>query len=124
MVETLYITNTAGSSTGLPATDTSLLSGNIKATQYKNVRITSSVQITTSGTSALNNISLKIKLGATTLATITYKPLAELRVITVPVEYIGDVSAGGSVSITASASSADATQTTIIARNLYVHSLE
>lgn len=123
MGEVLYVTNTAGSSTALAATDTSLLSGNIKANLHKNVRIVSSVQITTTGTSLTNAISLKIKIGSTTLATITHRPLAEVRVITIPVEYVGDVSAGGAVSITASASSLDA-QTTFVARNLYVHALE
>lgn len=119
MGEVLYVTNTPGGSTALAATDTSLLSGNIKANLHKFVRIYSSVQITTTGTSLTNAISIKIKIGSTVLATITHRPLAEVRVITIPVEYIGDVSAGGAVSITQSASSADA-QTTFIARNIYV----
>jgi hypothetical protein len=119
MGEVLYVTNTPGGSTALAATDTSLLSGNIKAHLNKNVKISSSVQITTTGTSLTNNISFKIKLGSTVLATIIHKPQALVDVKTINLEWMGDTAAGGAVSITQSASSADA-QTTMIARNLYV----
>ena len=130
MGEALLINNTAGASPALAATDTTLITGVVKANQYKSVRIQSTVQISTTGTTVARTITLKIKLGSTVIATNTVVTLPEIRTVNQNIEYITNtaaandsIGAGGTLTIAAIGSAADA-QTTLIAKNLYVHSVE
>jgi len=123
MAEVLFATNTASASPTIPNTDTAISSGNIKANMYKWTKVTAKIQVTTSGTSATNTISYKLKLGSTTLATASFKTDAVARIIPFHVEYLGDLSAGGAVSVTHSASAADANTTSQVTA-LYVEGIE
>lgn len=135
MGEALLINNTAGSALGLQATDTTLISGVVKAHQYKSVRLQSTIQLAMSASAAARTITLKFKIGSTVIATSTVVTGAGATVGAVTFnqnfEYITNtaaandsIGAGGTISVTAAGSSADATNTVLTAKNLYVTSVE
>lgn len=135
MPEAILISNLdSGSVSLVGATDTLVQAVNVKPTTYDNIRYDATVQITTTGTSALNPITIKLKMtpiGGTpvTVATWQYKPLAEVRITNQTLSYIGNViqganmTAGGSFGIFVNASTTDA-QTTFIVLNQYVTGVE
>ncbi len=135
MGEALLINNTAGSPTGLAATDTDLITGKLRANQYKSVRISGTVQIAPNASAVARTITLKIKLGSTTIASFTVLTQAGATVgattFNQNIEYITNsaaandsVGAGGTLSIAAVGSAADATNTILTGKNLYVISVE
>lgn len=134
-MEALLVNNTAGSATGLAATDTDLITGKIKANQYKSVRIAAGVLIDANASAAARTITLKIKLGSTVLSSFTVLTAAGATVGAVKynqaIEYITNsaaandsVGAGGTISVTAVGSSADATNTNLTGKYLYVTAIE
>ena len=128
MSEVLFSTNTAGSATGLAATDSSLLAGNVKPSHYQKARISGTVLIDANASAAARTITLKIKQGTTTLQSSTVVTAAGATVGAIKynqhLEYIGPLNAGGSISIQAVGSSADATNTNLTATKLYVEGIE
>lgn len=131
MGEALLINNTAGSALGLAATDTTLISGVVKANQYKSVRISSSVEVNTTGTATARTVTLKIKIGSTVLATRAFLTVAAIQQYNVAIEYVTNtaaandsIGAGGTITVAAIGSAADAAQTTLTAKNLYITSVE
>lgn len=140
MSEAILVINTAGSSVPIPAVDTILQSGNVKPTQYNNVMISTSVQITGTGATVSQNLTFKLKLaplngqGVITLATWTYKPLLNTAVInnqrfvymtddTHTVNTNSSIAVGGLLSLTVVGAGADAA-TSAICQNIYVNSID
>ena len=103
MGEALLINNTAGSALGLQATDTTLISGVVKAHQYKSVRLQSTIQLAMSASAAARTITLKFKIGSTVIATSTVVTGAGATVGAVTFnqnfEYITNTAAAASVSL-------------------------
>ena len=135
MGEALLINNTAGSATGLLGTETDLITGKLKANNYKSVRISGTVQIACSASATARTITLRIKLGSTVIASSTVVTMAGATVGAVTfnqvVEYVTNtaaandsVGAGGTVAIACIGSGADATHTILTGKNLYVTSVE
>lgn len=128
MGEILYFSNTDGSATGLPGSDTSLLAGNVKPNHYTKTRISATVFLAMNASAAARTITLKIKQGSTTLETVTVVTGAGATIGAVSfnqhLEYVGGIQAGGSISITAAGSSADATNTQLTGTKLYIEGIE
>jgi len=138
MAEAILIVNTDGPTVAIPAADTLLISGNLKPTQYNNVRIASDVQFTMTGTSVSQLITLKLKItnpATGTTSTITswsFRPVtATAAIVNQKLEFITDdriptgtsVATGGLLSITVVGAGADA-NTSAVALNLYVTSVD
>lgn len=136
-METLLAINADGTNIGIPAADTILQSGNIKASEYNSVRIITDVQITCTGSTISQLITFKLKLtnpatGLTTvIASWSFKPVAALTETTnQQFEYQTNntvttgtsVDTGGLLSLTVIGAGADA-NTTAMCIDLYAHSI-
>lgn len=123
MGEILYVTNTASSATGLPGTETALLTGNVKPNHYANCRVSASVLITTNASTTARTITLRLKQGSTVIASRTVLTIQEARSINQHIEYIGPLNNGGAISVAMIGSAADATHTLLTGTNLYVEGI-
>lgn len=121
MTEAILIQNTDGTPmTTIPTTDTAFYTNNIKPTQYQNCRISGRVELNSTASSLLANIAIKLKLNAGTLETFNHRlSAAAVGTVNIPIEYVGDISVGGSLTLTAATAVADA-NTTLTAKNIYV----
>lgn len=121
--ESLYNSNTAGTLTPVPTTDTAIVTANLKPNQYNFVRFVCYYTFATSGTSSNQAISLKLKQGTVTKATYTIKAPAAIGQSIDSIEYIGDLSAGGAMTVTISAAAADA-QTSFTSNSVYITAVQ
>jgi hypothetical protein len=125
----ILIQNVAGTPlTTIPTTDTAFYTNNIQPTEYQNVRVVVPIEINTTGTSLLANIAIKLKItsnaSTTVLKILNYQtPAALAGTNNQHLEWCGDLSQGGVLSVTASTAVAD-THTTITAKALYVTSVD
>ena len=123
MPESLYISNTAGTLTTVPTTDTAIVTANLKPNQYNVVRVAAYFTVATTATSSNQTIAIKLKQGTTVKTTYNIKASAVIGQSVESLEYMGDLSAGGAISITISAAGADA-QTSFTSNSLYITSVQ
>ena len=129
MSESLIIQNVPPSAiTSITTGDTTVFTVNIRPNSVRHCRILTRSEITTSGTTAAGTITFKLKANGTTLidnyqsggaATFNFKSDAVARINQFYTEWIGDLSQGGAISLTVTASIAD-TGTTITPKSFYI----
>lgn len=123
MSESLYVSNTAGTLTTVPTTDTAIVTANLKPNQYNVVRVVCYYTFATTGTSSNQTIAVKLKQGTTVKTTYNIKANAVIGQTVDSIEYMGDLSAGGAISVTISAAATDA-QTSFTSNSLYITSVQ
>src|SRR5438309_2205353 len=123
MSELLFASNTAGISTAVTNADASIYSFIVKPNSYNAARIRVDYEVTTTGTSAQNVNSIKIKQGTATIKTQSFKPPATVATIPTSIEFVGDISAGGTFTLTIGSTASDA-QTTYKVTSAYVNSIQ
>jgi hypothetical protein len=124
----ILIQNVAGTPlTTIPTTDTAFYTNNIQPTEYQNVRVVVPIEINTTGTSLTANVAIKLKItsnaSTTILKILNFQSDAVARTTNQHLEWCGDLSQGGVLSVTASTAVAD-THTTLTAKALYVTSVD
>jgi hypothetical protein len=124
----ILIQNVASSPlTTVPTTDTAFYTNNVQPTEYQNVRVVVPIEINSTGTSLTGNIAIKLKItsnaSTSVLKILNFQTDAVARTTNQHLEWIGDLSQGGVLSITASAPVTNSA-ITITAKALYVTSVD
>jgi hypothetical protein len=121
MTEALLVQNTAATGATVTASDVAISTNNFKPNEYQNCKVYAFVQIDTNASSVTTNNTLKFKLNGIQLtgATWNFKTDAAIRTIGLGLEWVGDVSAGGALTITVAGAGTDA-NTTFTVKRVYV----
>ncbi len=113
--------NSDSASITIPNVDTAVQTYTLAANSYENIITECDIEITTSGTSILQALTVKVKYATTVIKTYNAQiTTATVNKINLHLKCFGPFKAGGNITITVMGASADA-NTSILTHNLFVN---